>query len=129
AEEGDFIVNTIHRQVKRGEYNASDFAVMYRTNAQSRSIEEAFIKYGVSYKLVGGIGFYKRREIRDLVAYLRVINNPNESVSFDRVINVPGRGIGSKSLDTFKAWAFTSNLTTAEALDALLLGTASPLTG
>ncbi|MCC6804839.1 MAG: UvrD-helicase domain-containing protein, partial [Anaerolineae bacterium] len=129
GEEGDFIVNTINRQLKRGEYTARDFAVMYRTNAQSRSIEEAFIKYGVSYKLVGGVGFYKRREIRDLVAYLRVINNPNESVSFERVINVPGRGIGAKSLETFNAWAFTSNMTTAEALDALLLGTASPLTG
>ena len=129
GEEGDFIVNTITRQIKRGDYSPRDFAVMYRTNAQSRSIEEAFIKYGVSYKLVGGVGFYKRREVRDLVAYLRVINNPNDSVSFERIINVPGRGIGTKSLETFNAWAFTSNMTTAEALDALLLGTASPLTG
>ena len=57
---------------------------MYRTNAQSRALEEAFVKYGISYKLVGGVGFYKRREVRDLVAYLRVINNPNEAVSFER---------------------------------------------
>jgi DNA helicase-2/ATP-dependent DNA helicase PcrA len=129
GEEGDFIVNTITRQIKRGEYTPRDFAVMYRTNAQSRSIEEAFIKYGISYKLVGGVGFYKRREIRDLVAYLRVINNPNDSVSFERIVNVPGRGIGAKSLETFNAWAFTSNMTTAEALEALLFGTVSPLTG
>ncbi|MEP7291478.1 MAG: UvrD-helicase domain-containing protein, partial [Chloroflexota bacterium] len=105
GEEGDYIVHTITRQIKRGGHNFRDFAVMYRTNAQSRAIEEAFIKYGVTYKLVGGVGFYKRREVRDLVAYLRVINNPNESVSFERVINVPGRGIGKKSLDTFIEWA------------------------
>ena len=102
---------------------------MYRTNAQSRAFEEAFIKYGMSYKLVGGVGFYKRREVRDLVAYLRVINNPNESVSFERIINVPGRGIGKKSLEQFSAWALTNNLTTSEALDAILRGVTSPVTG
>ena len=129
GEEGDYVVNTIARAVKRDRYSLRDFAVMYRTNAQSRAFEEAFIKYGVSYKLVGGVGFYKRREVRDLVAYLRVINNPNELVSFERVINVPGRGIGKKSLEQFSAWALQNNLTTSEALDALLRGVASPLTG
>ncbi|MBI1258471.1 MAG: AAA family ATPase [Chloroflexi bacterium] len=129
GEEGDYVVNTIARAVKRGAYSLRDFAVMYRTNAQSRAFEEAFIKYGVSYKLVGGVGFYKRREVRDLVAYLRVINNPNESVSFERVINVPGRGIGKKSLEQFSAWALSNNLTTSEALDAILRGVATPLTG
>ncbi len=129
GEEGDYIVNTITRLIKREGYSSRDFAVMYRTNAQSRSVEEAFIKYGVSYKLVGGVGFYKRREVRDLVAYLRVINNPNEAVSFERVINVPGRGIGKKSLDTFTEWARQNNLTTTEALDALLRGVPSPVSG
>lgn len=129
AEEGDFAVNTITRLIKREGYNHRDFAVMYRTNAQSRAFEEAFIKYGVSYKLVGGVGFYKRREVRDLVAYLRVINNPNESVSFERIVNVPGRGIGKKSLDTFIEWARQNNLTIAEALDAILRGVPAPVTG
>ncbi len=129
GEEGDYVVNSITRLIKRERYSYRDFAVMYRTNAQSRAFEEAFIKYGISYKLVGGIGFYKRREVRDLVAYLRVINNPNESVSFERVINVPGRGIGKKSLEQFSEWARTNNLTAAEALDALMRGTASPITG
>ncbi|MEO8393112.1 MAG: UvrD-helicase domain-containing protein, partial [Chloroflexota bacterium] len=129
SEEGEFVVNTITRAVKRGQYSLRDFAVMYRTNAQSRAFEEAFIKYGMSYKLVGGVGFYKRREVRDLVAYLRVINNPNESVSFERVINVPGRGIGKKSQEQFSEWAVANNLTISEALDAILRGVASPITG
>ncbi len=129
GEEGDYVINTITRLCKREGYAYRDFAVMYRTNAQSRAFEEAFVKYGVSYKLVGGVGFYKRREVRDLVAYLRVINNPNEAVSFERVVNVPGRGIGKKSLEQFTEWARQNQMTTAEALDALVRGVSSPLTG
>ncbi len=129
GEEGDFVVNTLTRLIKREGYSLRDFTVMYRTNAQSRAFEEAFVKYGISYKLVGGVGFYKRREVRDLVAYLRVINNPNESVSFERVINVPGRGIGKKSLEQFTEWARQNQMTSSEALDAMLRGVPSPLTG
>ncbi|MFN8451824.1 MAG: UvrD-helicase domain-containing protein [Anaerolineae bacterium] len=129
SEEGDYVVNTITRLGKREGYKLTDFAVMYRTNAQSRAFEEAFIKYGISYKLVGGVGFYKRREVRDLVAYLRVINNPNEAVSFERVVNVPGRGIGKKSLEQFTEWALQNQMTIGEALDALVRGAASPITG
>ena len=128
-EEGDYVVNTITRLIREQDYHRRDFAVMYRTNAQSRAIEDAFIKYGLSYKLVGGVGFYKRREIRDLVAYLRVINNPNDLVSFERIVNVPGRGIGKKSVEDFMGWIATNQLTIAAGLDALLKGAASPLTG
>ena len=129
GEEGDYVVQTINRLMKQQGYSFRDFAVMYRTNAQSRALEDAFIKYGITYKLIGGVGFYKRREIRDLIAYLRVINNPNESVSFGRVINTPGRGIGKKSLESFNQWAFENNLTTAEALEAILRGTPTTLSG
>ncbi len=129
GEEGDYVVQTITRLMKKQRYSYRDFAVMYRTNAQSRALEDAFIKHGITYKLIGGVGFYKRREVRDLIAYLRVINNPNESVSFERVINTPGRGIGKKSLEAFSQWAFTNNLTTAEALDAILRGTPTTLSG
>lgn len=75
-----------------------DFAVLYRTNAQSRAVEEAFIRYGIPYRVVGGIRFYERREIKDMVAYLRFLANPDDRVSLERVINVPARGIGPKTL-------------------------------
>ncbi len=129
GEEGDYVLTTIKQLMKRDGYALRDFAVMYRTNAQSRSIEDAFIKYGMSYKLVGGVGFYKRREIRDLVAYLRVINNPNEVVSFERVINVPGRGIGKTSLEQFGEWARQNKMSITEALAAVARGVPSPLKG
>jgi DNA helicase-2/ATP-dependent DNA helicase PcrA len=102
---------------------------MYRTNAQSRALEDACVSYGVAYKLVGGVGFYKRREIRDLVAYLRVINNPNEELSFKRIINVPGRGIGDKSIATFERWTADRRMTFTEGLEALARGEPSPITG
>ncbi|MBN8620221.1 MAG: UvrD-helicase domain-containing protein, partial [Anaerolineae bacterium] len=88
-EEAEYVVKVIEEQRRRTGMDYRDFAVMYRTNAQSRAMEDAFIREGLPYKLVGGVGFYKRREIRDLLAYLRLVNNPDDSVSFTRVINVP----------------------------------------
>lgn len=76
----------------------SDFAVLYRTNAQSRAVEETFIRFGIPYRVVGGIRFYERKEIKDILAYLKLIANPNDRVSFERIVNVPARGIGSKTL-------------------------------
>jgi len=96
-EEGAFIGNEVRRLIRTADYQHSDFAVMYRTNAQSRAIEEAFIQQGVRYRIVGGTRFYDRREIRDLIAYLRLIHNDYDTVAFQRIINVPGRGIGQKS--------------------------------
>lgn len=93
-----------------------DFAVLYRTNAQSRSLEEAFVRYGVPYRIVGGQRFYDRKEIKDLLAYLRMIYQPDDRVSFERVVNVPTRGIGTKSLEHFYAWQQGNDLTLKEAL-------------
>lgn len=78
-----------------------DFAVLYRTNAQSRSLEDIFIRYGVPYRIVGGVRFYDRKEIKDLIAYLRVLFQPEDRVSFERIINTPTRGIGAKSVQAF----------------------------
>jgi len=88
TEEAEFVIKTVQELVKRQDMAYGDFAVMYRTNAQSRALEDAFIKQRVPYKLVGGVGFYKRREIRDLIAYLRVIHNPDDTVSFSRIIQL-----------------------------------------
>ncbi len=129
TEEGEYVAQKVELLRHRDQLNYRDFAVMYRTNAQSRAMEEAFIRENVPYKLVGGVGFYKRREIRDLLAYLRIINNPDDSVSFNRIINVPKRGIGKKSLATFQMWASQERLSYGQALNALADGEASPLSG
>ncbi|TET26718.1 MAG: AAA family ATPase [Dehalococcoidia bacterium] len=104
-EEAQFVVSEIERLVGKGEVRLGDCAVTYRTNAQSRAIEEAFVRYGTPYKLVAGTRFYERREVKDVIAYLRLVQNPYDSVSLRRVINVPGRGIGGRSLEKLSAWA------------------------
>lgn len=104
-EEGQFIASEIRRLCRQFEYQPSDFAVMYRTNAQSRGVEEAFISSGVRYRIVGGTRFYDRREIRDLIAYLRLIHNEADSVAFERIVNVPTRGIGAKTIGDILAAA------------------------
>jgi DNA helicase-2/ATP-dependent DNA helicase PcrA len=86
-------------------WERGDVAVMYRTNAQSRSIEEAFLRYGIRYQLVGGTRFYQRREVKDALAYLRVLRNDTDVVSFERILNVPARGIGEKSLEELRVAA------------------------
>lgn len=128
-EEGEWIARRIEelRRQRKGDY--ADFAVMYRTNAQSRALEEAFVRAAVPYRLIGGVGFYRRREIKDLLAYLRLINNPNDGEVFERVVNVPGRGIGEKSVASFLGWAQSQNLTLAEALEAAADGVALPVVG
>jgi len=104
-EEAQFVVSEIERLVERGGFSLGNCAVMYRTNAQSRVLEEAFVRYGTPYKLVAGTRFYERREIKDVIAYLRLIQNPYDSVSLLRIINVPGRGIGQQTLTKLSAWA------------------------
>ena len=94
-EEAVYIATTIKGAVEKKKRHRSDFAVLYRTNAQSRVLEEVFINYQIPYKIVGGVRFYERREIKDLLAYLRLVYNPYDSVSLRRVINVPARGIGT----------------------------------
>ena len=104
-EEAQYVVSEIDSLVNGGEAKHGDCAVMYRTNAQSRVLEEAFVRYGMPYKLVAGTRFYERREIKDIIAYLRLIQNPYDSVSLMRIINVPQRGIGQRSLDELAQWA------------------------
>ncbi len=91
----------ITEQIKAGRA-FSDFAILYRTNAQSRAIEEALIKNQIPYKVFGGVRFYSRKEIKDIVSYLKVIHNPKDSVSWTRIINVPTRGVGQKTLEKLK---------------------------
>ena len=98
-EEAQFVAGEVDKLAGKGLFNAGDIAIMYRTNAQSRTVEEAFIRYGMPYRLVGGTRFYERREVKDVIAYLRLIHNPYDSVSLSRVINVPPRGIGLRTTD------------------------------
>jgi DNA helicase-2/ATP-dependent DNA helicase PcrA len=98
--EADFVVGQIRSlEYQNPELKWSDFAILYRTNAQSRSFEEVLTRYSVPYQVVGGLRFYDRREIKDVLAYLRAIANPDDSVSIKRVINVPRRGVGKGTLD------------------------------
>jgi len=96
-----------------------DFAVMYRINAQSRALEEAFMTAGIPYRLVGGTRFYQRREIKDLIAYLRLIQNPPDSLSLLRVINTPPRGIGAKTIEELWRWARSAEASPWAALESL----------
>ena len=98
------VLNELRSLMVNG-YNAGDVAIMYRTNAQSRALEEAFIRAQMPYKLVGGLRFYSRKEVKDVLAYLRVIQNPADEFSLYRIINVPKRGIGAKTWEGLRAWA------------------------
>jgi len=104
SDEAHFVVAEIQRLVSQREARHSDCVVMYRTHAQSRALEEMFLRYGIPYQLVGGTRFYERREVKDVVAYLRLIRNPYDSVSLARVINTPPRGIGKKTIDDLLQW-------------------------
>ncbi len=96
--EAEYVVSSIQDEVKRKRASYADFAVMYRTNAQSRLLEEAFLHAGIAYKLVGAQRFYGRREVKDGIAYLRLLHNLNDANSLERIINVPARGIGDKTI-------------------------------
>ena len=115
SDEAATIVDTIESLMLKNR-NGNDFAVMYRTNAQSRAIEEAFVQAGLPYRLVGATQFYQRREVKDIIAYLRLIHNPLDAVSFNRVLNVPTRGIGQQTQAQFNAWAAAGGRQPAEAL-------------
>jgi DNA helicase-2/ATP-dependent DNA helicase PcrA len=104
-DEASYVTNEIRRLVSRGDVETRDCAVMYRTNAQSRALEEMFIRANMPYHLVGATRFYARREIKDIVAYLRLIANPNDGVTLRRVINVPSRKIGATTLEALRGWA------------------------
>ncbi|WP_156291006.1 DNA helicase PcrA [Oceanobacillus salinisoli] len=104
-DEALYITNKIQELTGQEGYSPSEIAILYRTNAQSRAVEDAFVKSGVSYQMVGGTKFYDRKEIKDMLAYLRLITNPNDDISFERVVNVPKRGIGKTSIEKLRAYA------------------------
>ncbi|WP_420642017.1 ATP-dependent helicase [Candidatus Leptofilum sp.] len=114
-EEAEVVINQIQNLRLQG-YSPGEMAVMYRTNAQSRALEEAFIRAQMPYKLVGATQFYKRREVKDVIAYLRLVHNPLDSVSFARVINTPTRGIGKKTQENLQEWAFYNSMSPSEAV-------------
>ncbi len=118
-EEAQFVVSEILRLTAGDGIKPGDCVVMYRTNAQSRAIEEAFMRYGIKYKLIGGTRFYQRREIKDVIAYLRVIQNPFDNISLSRVIRIPGRGIGQRTLSDLTNHARDNNLSLFAAIKAV----------
>jgi len=121
-DEAQFVASEIGRLVAGGEYHPRDIAIMYRTNAQSRAVEEALIARGLPYQLVGGTRFYERKEIKDALAYLRLALNPYDSVSFSRVLNWPGRGIGERTEDELNRWAASQGVPNYVALQMLAEG-------
>jgi len=116
-EEGQLIIRETERLVREEDYKLSDIVVLYRTNAQSRAIEAEFLKFRVPYRIVGGFRFFERKEIKDIIAYLRVINSNDDWVAFERVINVPARGVGDTSLAKIMTFGRKSNLTISAVLD------------
>jgi DNA helicase-2/ATP-dependent DNA helicase PcrA len=121
ADEALFVVDTIAELTYANQAEPGECAIMYRTNAQSRALEEAFFKAGVPYRLVGAQRFYARREVKDVIAYMRLIHNPADQVSLLRVLNVPPRGIGAKTVETLLATAADADRPPAEILLATTL--------
>jgi DNA helicase-2/ATP-dependent DNA helicase PcrA len=115
-EEAQSVVSEIEKLIGQEQMSLRDCAVMYRVNAQSRALEETFLRYGVPYRLVGGTRFYQRQEIKDIIAYLRVIHNPQDNISLTRIINVPGRAIGQKTISTLQSWARDHDVSLSEAV-------------
>ena len=124
--EASFVVDSIVQLVASKQYEAGDCAVMYRTNAQSRLLEEAFLAARLPYRLVGAQRFYGRREVKDIIACLRLVHNPADEISLDRVINVPPRGIGDKTVLALHTTARGANLSPSALLFDLARGEASP---
>ena len=118
-DEAAYVVDTIAQQVSIGKAKESDFAIMYRTNAQSRLLEEAFRRANMSYRLVGAQRFYGRREVKDMISFLRLIYNPKDEVSLNRVINLPPRGIGSVTLERLQKVSRQAGVSSGEVLLSL----------
>lgn len=115
-DEAEFVAGEIVEKVRRGEKQYSDFAVLYRTNAQSRLFEEKFITANVPYKLVGGVNFYARREIKDLLAYLKTVDNGKDDLACERIINIPKRGIGQATIGKVERFAEENEMSFYDAL-------------
>ena len=120
-DEAHFIISKIQEEVEEKKRSYHDFAVLYRTNAQSRTVEESFVKSNVPYQIVGGHKFYDRKEIMDIMAYLKLVANPSDSMSFNRIINTPKRGIGPVSVRRFLDFARENNLSILGAFDHITM--------
>jgi len=116
-DEGKFVADSIQEQKLRNHYSNKDFAILYRTNAQSRAFEEALRRMGIAYTIYGGISFYQRKEIKDLVAYLRIIVNPRDEEAVKRIINYPARGIGKTTIDKLILIANENNISVWEVVE------------
>ncbi|MEZ4580048.1 MAG: 3'-5' exonuclease [Caldilineaceae bacterium] len=119
VEEAAYVCDEITRLVGSRAFDFGDFAIMYRTNAQSRALEEAFVHRNMKYKLVGATRFYERKEIKDALAFLRVVHNPLDTVALERIINVPARGIGAKTYAALQDWARMTGVSEYTALRIL----------
>jgi DNA helicase-2/ATP-dependent DNA helicase PcrA len=119
-QEGLYVAHEIQRLLTRGQIDRlGDVAVMYRTNAQSRAIEEQFLRLNIPYKVIGSRKFYERKEIKDMVAYLRVLANPHDNLSLQRIINVPNRKIGPRTLGELQQWAAQQNISLYSAIQRI----------
>ena len=116
AEEADFVAMDIARRVRKGEYQYKDCAILYRTNAQSRLFEERFITANIPYKIFGGVNFYARKEVKDLLAYLKTIDNGQDDLAVRRIINIPKRGIGAASINKVALYAQEQEISFYDAL-------------
>ena len=125
-DEAVFVASTINNIVREEGKNFKDFAVLYRTNAQSRTIEEALLKSNIPYTMVGGTKFYSRKEIRDVISYLNLIANPADNISFERVVNEPKRGVGPGTLEKIRNFAYEQDMSLLDASANIML---SPIKG
>lgn len=116
TEEADFVARDIARRVRKGEYQYKDCAILYRTNAQSRLFEERFITANIPYKIFGGVNFYARKEVKDLLAYLKTIDNGQDDLAVRRIINIPKRGIGAASINKVALYAQEQEISFYDAL-------------
>lgn len=114
--EGQFVAGKIYELHSSGRRKLSDIAILYRTNAQSRVIEETLLKSGLNYNIVGGTKFYDRKEIKDILAYLRLVSNPEDDISFTRIVNVPKRGVGATSLEKIASYAAMNGMSMFQAV-------------
>jgi len=122
-EEALFVTEKILELTTTKDYKRSDIAVLYRTNAQSRAVEDKLVKAGIAYQMVGGMKFYERKEIKDMLSYLRLITNPDDDISFERVVNEPKRGIGKTTLEKLRAYSVDHDISLFQAAaEAELIG-------
>ena len=117
VDEAEYVAQEVARLMRGSDPASKEVAVLYRTNAQSRLLEERFVREGIAYELVGGVNFYARREIKDILAYLKTIENPRDELAIRRIINVPKRGIGAKTIEDLSTYALQNGICFADAIE------------